>query len=418
MASSSTFRVVRRIIYVIVAIGAIVFVGMRFFGQKKEPEYLTAKVERGAVTQTVTLTGAVQPDARYHLQFQKPGKMSQIAVKIGDFVRRGDVLAILQNNDIYYQIEAQKAALRFAQSNLVKALSGPKNEEIELQKLKINQAETEASAASGVRYHVAEIARKAFDVPALDFKKSMELERQLEETDANMEKARLNVVSTEQQLNLLNAKPRNSDIAPLKAQINQAWQNVKLAEYQLEQSKIVAPVDGIVTDVALNVGESASGQPVITLDTQHFYIKVLVSEADAGKIWPGQSVNMTFDAFEQRGEFSGTVREVYPAETVVQGVVYYLAKIDFDSTGTPVKAGMTANLTVRVREKNNALVVPARAVEYEKNQPYIQVIVYENGRRQQKIERRNLQIGVQGDENIEIISGVLEGEEVVTFVKK
>ena len=75
MASSGAFRIIRRIIYVFVAIGVIVFIGMRFFGSKKGVEYLTAKVERGMVTQNITLTGTVQPDTRYHLQFQKPGKI-------------------------------------------------------------------------------------------------------------------------------------------------------------------------------------------------------------------------------------------------------------------------------------------------------------------------------------------------------
>lgn len=418
MASSNSFRVIRRVVYVLVVVGVVVFIGTRFFGQKKEPEYLTVKVERGTVTQTVTLNGTVQPDTRYRLQFQKPGKIFQILVKIGDFVQSGDVLAILESKDVHYQIEAQKAALRFAQSNLAKALAGPKNEEIDLQKLKINLTEIEASALGSVRYHVAAITRKAFDAPIMDLKKSMELERQLEETEANMEKARLQVIFAEQQLNLLNAKPRNSDIAPLKAQIDQAWQNVKLAEYQLEQSKIIAPADGIITDIALNAGEIAIGQPVITLDVNHFYMKVFVSEADVAKIQLGQNVNMTFDAFEQKGEFVGTVREIYPAETVVQGVVYYLAKINFDVGRIPVKAGMTANLTVRAREKKNVIFVPARAVEYEKNQPYVQVVVYENGSRQPKIDHRNIQIGVQGDENVEIINGVQEGEEVVTFIRK
>ncbi len=418
MDSSRIFRVTRRVIYVLVAVFAIVFIGTRFFGQKKEPEYLAAKVERGTVTQTVTLTGTVQPDTRYRLQFQKPGKIFQIAVKIGDFVKAGDVLAMLQNNDVYYQIEAQKAALRFAQSNLARALTGPKNEETDLQKLKINLAEVEASAAANARYYALTTARKAFDAPALDFKKSMDIEHQLEDVETNVEKARLQVLTAEQQLNLLNSKPRNNDIAPLQAQVDQAWQNVKLAEYQLEQSKIIAPADGFITDIAFNAGEIASGQPLITLDTNRFYIKVLVSEADVAKIQPGQTVNMTFDAFEQKGELIGNVREIYPAETAIQGVVYYLAKIDFDSGKLRVKAGMTANLVVRVAGKNNVFVVPARALQYEKNQPYVQVVVYENGSSQKKIERRNVQIGLQGDEKVEVVSGVQEGIEVITFMKK
>ncbi len=171
-----------------------------------------------------------------------------------------------------------------------------------------------------------------------------------------------------------------------------------------------------MTDVASDVGETASlAQPFITLDSKYLYIKALVSEADIAKIQTGQDATLTFDAFGTAKEFKGNVYEVDPSETIVQGVVYYVVKVQFDASGEAVKPGMTANLTLQTNSKSGVLDVPARAVQYDGNQAYVQVLKTTDNKKE--VEKRNVEIGLQGDENVEITSGLSEGEEIVTFTK-
>lgn len=262
-----------------------------------------------------------------------------------------------------------------------------------------------------------EKAQQAYDQAQQTYDKTLvDAKRQADDLDTAVKKADVGVQSALQQYQSVVAKPREVDIAPLKAQVDQAWVGVHLAEYQLDQTLLKAPTDGIVTDIALDAGETAGLSPsFITLDSQYLFIKALVSEADIAKIQQGQKVTMTFDAFGASKEFEGTVYEVSPSETIVQGVVYYEVKISFDAKGEQVKPGMTANLNIETSTVTNVLKVPARAVQYEGNQAYVEVLKIVE--KKQEVEKRNVDVGLQGDEDIEITSGLQADDEVVTFTK-
>ncbi len=260
-------------------------------------------------------------------------------------------------------------------------------------------------------------AQNAFDQAQEAYDKAtVEYKRQTDEVSNVIDKANVGLQSAKEQYKLTTAKPREVDVAPLKAQVDQAWVGVNLAQYQLDQTELKAPADGIVTSLGSDVGETASmAQPLITIDSKYLHIKALVSEADIAKIQVGQNAVITFDAFGTVKEFKGNVYEVDPSETIVQGVVYYVVKIQFDAPGESVKPGMTANLTVQTDTKPGVLNVPARAVQYDGNQPYVQVLKTVD--KKQEVEKRNVEVGLQGDELIEIVSGLQAGEEVVTFTK-
>ena len=460
--AKSRSRLIRRIIYVLVALVVIAFVVSRFLQPKTASQYLTAKVEAGDVAQTVALTGTTEPQTRYSLQFTKSGRVGELKVKVGDVVKSGDILATLENNEVQFQLEAQKAALRVAQANLAKALAKQRPEELKLNELKVNLAELDAdnssvsaqnllnvnqnnidSADIGIhtaqtnldqasqQYNVAlqtrtgveaaqfnlEKTYQAYDQAQQNYEKAVaDYQRQSDDLNNAMNKTALGLESAQEQFKIATATPREVDVAPIKAQVDQAWAAVHLAEYQLGQNQLKAPTDGLVTDVALDAGENVNlGQPLITLDSRFLEIKALVSEADVTKIKVGQNVTLDFDAFGAAKEFKGTIIQMNPSETIVQGVVYYEAKIQFDAMNEQVRPGMTANLTIQTSTQNNVLKVPARAVQYDGNQAYVQVLKTVNNK--QEVEKRNVEVGSQGDEDVQITSGLQAEEEVVTFTK-
>lgn len=528
MATKSRSRLIRRILYILVGLVVVGFVVSRFVAPPAGPEYVTAKVENGDVSQTVAITGSTEPKTRYQLQFPKSGRIDQILVEVGSVVSEGDVLASLENNDAEYQLESQKALLRIAQANLAKALAGQRPEDVKLSQLKIDLAQLDLNNSTVTKEHLLDMAennlnsahlalqtaetslkqaqdqynytyqtvqRSTWAQPSYqvydsgyyygdlrgslpqdsgstggtgqgtsDFTGSMqgssytsqnsgsdylsnansiataqfnvqkaqlaydqayeayekavkEIERQSDDLDNAVNKAQVGLQSAQEQYKSVVAKPRDVDIAPLKAQVDQAWVGVNLAQYQLDQTRLKAPTEGIVTAISADIGETAGiGQPFITLDSKYLHIKALVSEADVTKILPGQHVALTFDSFGTDKEFTGTIYEVDPSETVVQGVVYYTVKVQFDAKNEPVKPGMTANLTIETNQKPSALKVPARAVQYEGNQAYVEVLKTVDNK--QEVEKRNVEVGLQGDDDIEIVSGLEVGEEVVTFTKE
>lgn len=525
MATNSRSRLIRRIAYGLVGLVIIGFIATRVFAPQPGPEYITAKVENGDVTQTVALTGTTEPKIRYQLQFSRSAPIDKILVEVGGVVKEGDVLAVLENTDAQYQLESQKAVLRIAQANLAKAVAGQRPEEVQMSQLKVDLAKmdlensnvsrqtltdlaqknvnsaylavqsaktsleqaqdqynytlqtvqmdtwqqpsysvydsgyyygdmrgslpqagssagsdpsgqgTGASSASSPSYaagsgsyvsnlnniqtaqYAVQKAQNAFDQAQEAYDRAtVEYKRQTDEVNNVIDKANVGLQTAEQQYKLTVAKPREVDIAPLKAQVDQAWVGVNLAQYQLDQTELKAPADGIVTALGADVGETVSmAQPLVTIDSKYLHIKALVSEADIAKIQVGQTALITFDAFGTAKEFKGNVYEVDPSETIVQGVVYYVVKIQFEAFGETVKPGMTANLTVQTNNKPGVINVPARAVQYDGNQAYVQILKTTD--KKQEVEKRNVEVGLQGDEFIEVISGLQVGDEVITFTK-
>ena len=176
---------------------------------------------------------------------------------------------------------------------------------------------------------------------------------------------------------------------------------------------IIAPVNGIITEINYEFGEQTSlTKPVIQMiGESNLEIEVDIPESDIAKIDVGQKSEITLDSFGDDEIFIGNVTFIDPAETVIQDVVYYQVKVQFSDNLNKVKPGMTANVTIYTAQKSNVLRVPLRAVKQNNGDKIVDVLVGEN------TEQKKVVIGLKGNDFIEIISGLSAGEEVVTFIK-
>jgi HlyD family secretion protein len=215
------------------------------------------------------------------------------------------------------------------------------------------------------------------------------------------------------QLAEIKAPARSEDVVLQKA----ALDSVKK---QIEDSIIKAPIDGTITKVNYEVGEQTSaGEPVVSmLAENNFEIEIDISEADIAKINLNNPVIITLDAFGDDIVFVGKVYFLEPAETVIQDVIYYKTKIEFISDAnlqkysSNIKSGMTANAVITTSEKENALIMPSRAVVQRNGDRIARVLV--SG----AVQEAPITTGLRGDEGmVEVLSGVKEGDEVITLVK-
>ena len=215
------------------------------------------------------------------------------------------------------------------------------------------------------------------------------------------------------QLELKKSPPRQFEIDSQKARVSQAESGVSLALANLEEATIRAPMNGTITKKYYDAGEQASlSSPVLEMiGNAILEIEVDIPESDISKIVVNQIAKITLDAFGDEKEYNGTVAFIDPAETLISDVVYYKVKVAFSDSGQ-VKPGMTANVTIITDEKENVLFVPFRAVKSNNGDKYVEVL--EEGIAKEQI----IQVGLRGDEGIEIISGIEAGEEVITFVKE
>jgi HlyD family secretion protein len=214
-------------------------------------------------------------------------------------------------------------------------------------------------------------------------------------------------------LDQITAKLREVDRAPLEAAAAGAKAAADSADADLTKTEIRAPTDGIVTDAPINIGELASSATkAISMLSTHYEVEADVSETDIAKIKIGQAADITFDALGPDSHFAGSILSVNPAETVIQDIVYYKVRVVIGQDSDQIKPGMTANLTVLTATKDNALLIPLRAVQEEANQRFVQVL--RNG----KTERHNVTLGLRGDEGlVEIVAGLEAGDQVVTGLK-
>jgi len=218
------------------------------------------------------------------------------------------------------------------------------------------------------------------------------------------------------ELNRITASANKYDVALAQAQVKKAQAALDSVQKQIENSIIKAPIDGTITKIEYEIGEQvASGVTVVAILVENnFEIEVLISEADISKISKGNEAEITLDSFGTDVKFNGNVYFIEPAETEVQDVVYYKVKVNFDPEKKLIKSGMTANVLITTDKKDNVLIIPSRAV-IEKNGQGKIVRVLENN----KVEERQVSVGLQGDGGLtEVLSGLSEGEKVVTSTKE
>ncbi len=180
-----------------------------------------------------------------------------------------------------------------------------------------------------------------------------------------------------------------------------------LADYS-----VVAPFAGIIASVAdINVGDNvSSGTTIATLITKQKIAEISLNEIDAAKIQVGQKANLTFDAFEGLN-IVGTVSEINLIGTVSQGVVSYTVKISFDTQDDRIKAGMSVSTSIITEAKIDVLTVPNSAI---KSQGEIYYVEIPGATATDLPIQQTVTIGMSNDTMTEIISGLTEGDLIIT----
>jgi len=192
--------------------------------------------------------------------------------------------------------------------------------------------------------------------------------------------------------------------------IAQATYNDAIA--QLNETVIRTPITGQVIGKPIPAGQAVApgvSTPMVLLtvaDMSKMQIQTQVDESDIGRIKLGQKVSFTVDAYPDK-TFSGVVSNVSQKATVQSNVVYYSVLVDVDASNNLLKPTMTARVSISVAESKNTLLVPLAAIKGNNGQQYVMVV--EKGKTQSTL----VTTGIAGDDKIEIVSGVTEGQEVL-----
>jgi HlyD family secretion protein len=225
-----------------------------------------------------------------------------------------------------------------------------------------------------------------------------------------LQTAQAAVAQAQQQLALRRAPTTLNDIVLAEEQVNLAQLLVQQTQLDIDNATLTAPYDGVIGALSANVGEQVGAQNAIItlLDPKATRVDVAVDEADVAKIAPGEVAQVSFDAVPGR-QFAGKVIGIAPAATVTQGLTTYTVSVGVDDPEffKAAPPGLTANVGIVVAQKENALVIPSRAIKRTGRNPSVDLYVGE------RAESRPIKTGLADGQMTEVVDGLTESDTVL-----
>jgi HlyD family secretion protein len=387
-------------------IAIVAFAGFAFWSNRASAaEYMTAKVERGNLRNTVTATGVLQAVTTVQVGSQASGTISAINVDFNSVVKKGQVIAQLDPTVSQAQVEQARANLENARASLNQARAGVSASQAGTADAQAkvlaarSTTQTQKAGVSSAQANVAVLKAQRDDaMSALKQQESLatagvvsKRDYEIAQTAYATAEARYNQAAAqldqavlgekisagagqaqaEAQLQQSRAQIEQSkaQVQQAEAQVHQAEAALSLAEANLSHTTITSPIDGVVISRDINVGQtvaaSLSAPTLFTIANDLTKMQVIanIDQADIGLVEQAKNVSFGVDAFPGK-DFKGTIQQMRLNPQNVQNVVTYNVVIDVDNPEQKLKPGMTANLTITIDERNNVLKVPNAALRF------------------------------------------------------
>lgn len=364
-------------------------------GTKIDPSKLQ-KVERGDLAKSVVATGKVTPITKVEVKSKASGIVKKLLVDAGDKVRKGQLLAQLDKEEIEAQVEQSRAAAQAAEASLTSA-------EADYERAKVDAEGPDVP-----------LLKRAYDRAIGMAKEGVVSTSALEDAEKNYELALNKQNVAKAQATVLKAK-----IAQSQGQLAQDRANLKQLEEQLSYTDIESPIDGVVLSRDVEMGDAvssilvlgSSATLVMTLgDTSSVYVKGKVDESDIGKVYLGQPARIKVESFKDK-TFNGVVTKISPMGVEKDNVTTFEVRVSINNPGGELKAEMTANAEIILEEHKNVLQIPEGAIIYDKDKK-ASVEVPDTSAKDGK-KKIAVNIGISNGAKTELLGGLKEGDQVV-----
>jgi HlyD family secretion protein len=385
---------------------SVVLAGFYFWGtDSSTPQYLTARIERGNLRNTVTATGALQAVTTVQVGSQASGTIAALYVDFNSVVKKGQVVAQLDPSVAKAQVEQARANLEQARAGLAQARAAVVNSRAGVTDAQARNlaakstVQNNQAGVSGAEANVAVlkaqqddalsllkqqesllragvIAQRDYDVAQTAYKTA---EARYNQAVAQLNQAKLSEQSSSSagiaqsqavvEQSKAQVEQSQAQVQQASAQVQQAQAALSLSEVNLSHTTIASPIDGVVVSRDVSVGQtvaaSLSAPTLFTIANDLTQMQVIanIDQADIGLVEQAKSVKFTVDAFPGK-DFEGKIEQMRLNPVNVQNVVTYNVVIDVDNPEQKLKPGMTANLTITIDERNDVLKVPNSALRF------------------------------------------------------
>ena len=368
-----------------ILLGLTVAAGAAYYffssNSKQEMTYLTESVTRGNVEKTVVASGSVESVNEVDVGAQVSGKITKLYVKLGQEIKKGEMIADIDSTTQINTLNTKKAALVSYQAQL-------------------------------------KAKKTAYDVALSSYNRLSKLYTQKATSLDSLNTAK----ST-----LDNAK---AEMEAIEANIKQAEIEVNTAETNVGYTKITAPMDGTVVSVPVSEGQTVNANQttptIVTIaDLSKMKIKPEISEGDITKVKAGQEVSFKILSDSQT-LYHSVIDSVDPANTTTSdnsstssstsssssnsttSAIYYYANVLIDNPDRTLRIGMTTENNIKIANAKDVLLVSSMAIQKRDGKSFVNVLNDKN-----QPEQREVETGVQNDFKTEIKSGLNEGEKVI-----
>ena len=312
-------RLVTLLVLLAVVGGGVYYFFLR--GRAAEPpQIVRAVVSRGTVTEAVQATGTLEALRTVEVGPQVSGTIMELNADFNSIVKRGQVVARLDPSLLQTQVDIQSANIERQETD------------IEMQRVQLEDAQRNLARTREL------------------FEKGLANQTQLEQAE-------------------LAVKTREAQIASAEKQLVQARANMSQAELNVSYTQVRSPIDGVVVNRLVDVGQSVQSSMNITpffeiaTDLSTLRLTAGVDEADIGKIRPGMSVEFTVDTY-QNTTFRGSVENVNLNASTQNNVVTYPVWINVPNPDYRLRPSLTANIRIIVNTVEDVLRIPNTALRF------------------------------------------------------
>ncbi len=375
---------------ILLVIIVLAIIGWNIFGPKNAaPTYQTATVQKGTIVQSLAESGTVAVANRVSVSTQASGVVTEVDVKNGDTVTSGQIIAKLSLDSTGQQKQAAAWASYLSAKS---ALAADNAKLYSLQSTMYTDWNLFYQKATNSTYQNADGSPNTSNRTLPDFTTTQD-----------------NWLNTQ-----ANYQNQQGVIAQDQASLTNAW-----LSYQQLSDTITSPTSGTLGDINIVPGmqitnttsastNTVSSQTVASIiNPGNPVITVNLSELDAAQVKAGQKATITFDALPNK-TFTGEVLGINTTGTVTSGVTTYPAIIRLDVPNDQILPNMSATANIIIAVKDNVLEVPTTAIQTTGGQSTVRVL--QNG----KITLTPVETGISSDTDTEIVSGLTEGQTVVT----
>jgi len=389
-------RIIYAVIGVVVVLCAVIgLIAATRGGTKIDPSKL-AKVEKGDLAKSVVATGKVEPITKVEIKSKASGIVKKLYVDAGDRVKKGQLLAELDREEISAQVAQARASLEASEASL-------KGSEADYERAKVDAEGPDVP-----------MLKRAYERAQGMAKEGVVSASQLDDAQKNYELGLNKMNVAKAQLQVLKAK-----IGQAAASLARDKATLVQLEEQLSYTTVVSPIDGIILSRDVEVGDAVSSILVLgssaTLimtegDTSEVYVKGKVDESDIGKVYLGQPARIKVESFKDK-TFNGKVTKISPMGVEKDNVTTFEVRVSINNPGGELKAAMTANAEIILEEHKNVLQIPEGSILYDKDKKASVEVPDEKGKEGKKKVAVN--IGISNGAKTEVLGGLKEGDQVV-----